>query len=106
MMEGLTGTGRPTQKMTEAMAKAKATFINGPAAATRIFDQGGAGGICSWLASPSMAAAVIIWGSLTKPPAGIQRTEYSMPSRTQPKIFGPNPMAKASTFMPRRRATQ
>ena len=47
-----------------------------------------------------MAEEVTIWGSLTKPPAGIQRTEYSMPSRTQAKIFGPKPMAKASTFRP------
>ena len=57
-------------------------------------------------ASASMDSAVIICGNFTKPPAGIQRSEYSMPSRFQLNIFGPKPMANSSTFMPSWRAVQ
>ena len=89
------------------MAKPKTTFMIGPATATRILDQGEAGGIFSAAAlAPSSASEVIICGSFTKPPAGTQRQEYSMPSRVQLRIFGPNPMENPSTFKPRRRATQ
>src|SRR6266516_2482137 len=90
------------------MAKPKRTFISGPATATRIFERGGAGGTFSpaELLSPSNASEVIICGNFTKPPAGIQRQEYSMPSRVQLKILGPKPMANASTFKPDRRAKQ
>src|ERR1035438_8185667 len=82
----------PAPPLSKILVAVAGPFMNGPATATSILERGGAGGISSWLASPSMAVEVTIWGSLTKPPAGIQRTEYSMPSRTQPKIFGPNPM--------------
>ena len=80
-------------------------FIAGPATATRIRDDGGAWGI-SGAAFPSMASEVIICGSFTKPPAGIHRTDHSTPSRIQEKIFGPNPIANPSTFMPRLSAIQ
>ena len=53
-----------------------------------------------------MDSAVIICGSFTKPPAGIERIEYSIPSRVQLRIFGPNPTANSSTFIPSFRATQ
>ena len=76
------------------------------ATATNILENGGAGGMSSPFFSPSMAEEVTIWGNFTKPPAGIQRTEYSIPSRVHEKILGPKPMAKASTFSPHRRAIQ
>src|SRR5688572_24286672 len=88
------------------MANANTTFIAGPATATKMRAHGGAGGNCSSLFPPSIASDVIICGSFTKPPAGIHRQEYSMPSRVQLIIFGPNPIANASTFMPHLRATQ
>ena len=86
----------------------KTTFMNGPAKATRIFDQGEAGGSCSgrFAALPSSASEVTICGSFTKPPAGIQRHDHSTPSRIQLTIFGPNPMEKPSIFRPRRSAIQ
>ena len=90
------------------MTMPKTTFIIGPAKATRIFDQGEAGGSCSTGSSalPSSASDVTICGSLTKPPAGIQRQDHSTPSRIQLTILGPNPIEKPSIFRPRRSAIQ
>ena len=69
---------------------------------------GETGGSCEApsAALPSRASDVAIWGSLTKPPAGIQRQDHSTPSRIQLMIFGPNPMEKPSTLKPRRSAIQ
>ena len=87
------------------MASAKSTFIAGPAAATRMRETGDAGGI-SASAFPSIASLVIICGNFTKPPAGIQRMLHSTPWNIHEKAFGPRPMEKPSTFIPRRRAIQ
>jgi hypothetical protein len=103
---GLTGTGSPTAQITVAIARAKSRFITGPASATQIRDQGEAGAIAR-SAVPSMASEVSIWGSFTKPPAGIHRRAHSTPWRSlHPRIFGPKPMEKPSTTMRRRRAIQ
>src|ERR1035441_6259542 len=100
MMGGLISTGIPTPQSRKAMATPKNTFIIGPEKATRILDQGEATGSGSALSAalPSRASDVIIWGSFTKPPAGIQRQDHSTPSRIQLMIFGPNPMEKPSTL--------
>src|SRR5665213_4160206 len=98
------------------------TFMAGPATETRILDKADAGGIeassfflapstvpvvaCSLFPAPSIALEVTICGNLTKPPAGIQRREYSTPLRFQETILGPKPMANSSTTRPRLRATQ
>src|ERR1035438_4999586 len=107
-MGGLICTGIPTPHSRQAMATPKKMFILGPERATRIFDQGETGGNCEApsAAFPSRASDVAIWGSLTKPPAGIQRQDHSTPSRIQLMIFGPNPMEKPSTLKPRRSAIQ
>ena len=79
------------------MATPKNMFIIGPERATRIFDAGDTAGNGSTVSAalPSMASDVIIWGSLTKPPAGIQRHDHSTPSRIQLTIFGPEPDGEA-----------
>lgn len=59
MMDGLTGTGRPMAQTNVAMSRAKATFITGPATATRILETGEMDGV-SPAAFPSIASDVII----------------------------------------------
>ena len=78
MMVWLRATGSPITQRTEPNPKARTTFMNGPARATRILWIGRIGGK-PVPERPSIISEVTIWGSFTKPPAGIQRMAHSTP---------------------------
>ena len=111
--------GIPRIQRPIAITSAKTTFMNGPAKATRILESGETGGsgssgsfspppssLSSSSAFPSIASLVSICGNFTKPPAGMARIEYRMPSFSLLQTTGPKPMANSSTFRPRLSATQ